>query len=225
MKINRTIQIGSSIYSGKIDEVSVCPICKRAISPYELAFSNYKAETEKNYFSVMYLCKSCYQTFISLYQIALHANKTFTSTFIYCEPNRFERHQFDQALEELSPQFVEIYNQALASESYRLNEIAGLGYRKAAEFLIKDFSIHLHPENQEQILKAPISACIKSYIDNEQIKILAERVAWLGNDEAHYVKKIKDRDIEDLKAFLDATVYFISALLKVEDALTIKGVR
>ena len=41
------------------------------------------------------------------------------------------------SVEELSPQFAELYNQAAAAEAYSLLDIAGMGYRKSLEFLIK----------------------------------------------------------------------------------------
>lgn len=63
-----------------------------------------------------------------------------------------------------------------------------------------------------------LSPCIKKYIDNPQIKTLVERSAWIGNDEAHYIRKQTDRDVNDMKAFIKATVYFIGMVLITEDA-------
>lgn len=48
--------------------------------------------------------------------------------------------EFDSEIQEISPSFVKIYNQALAAEELNLSEIAGMGYRKSLEFLIKDFA-------------------------------------------------------------------------------------
>ena len=77
-------------------------------------------------------------------------------------------------------------------------------------FRSKDFAIHTHPELAEQIKSAPLNQCIKKYISAENIRTLAERSAWLGNDEAHYIKKHNDRDVSDMKSFVEACVYFIS---------------
>ena len=98
------------------------------------------------------------------------------------------------------------------------DEIAGLGYRKALEFLIIDFAIHEHPDDEEKIKANSLSKCIKNYIDADHIKTLAERSAWIGNDEAHYIRKQEDRDVSDMKAFIQATVYFIAMVLITEDA-------
>lgn len=111
---------------------------------------------------------------------------------------------------------------ALAAESSCLDEIAGLGYRKAVEFLIKDFAIHKHPADEDKIKSMPLGQCINTYINNEQVKTLATSSAWIGNDEAHYIRKQEDRDIKDMKKFIQAIVYFIGIILITEDAATME---
>ena len=64
----------------------------------------------------------------------------------------------------------------------------------------------------------PLAQCIKTYITENRIKTLAERSAWIGNDEAHYVRKQDDRDISDMKKFIEALVYFINMTSVLEDA-------
>lgn len=91
-------------------------------------------------------------------------------------------------------------------------------YRKALEFLIKDYSIHKFPDDSEDIKSKPLAQCIKKYIKNDYILTLAERSAWIGNDEAHYIRKQEDRDVSDMKAFIQAIVYFIGMVLITEDA-------
>ncbi|GGB26904.1 hypothetical protein GCM10011409_00260 [Lentibacillus populi] len=87
--------------------------------------------------------------------------------------------------------------------------ISGIGYRKAIEFLVKDYLIFLNPENKEKILKQQLSPCI-NMLDNHNIKEIARRAAWLGNDETHYMRKWEDKDINDLKKLIEVTVYFIA---------------
>ena len=47
-----------------------------------------------------------------------------------------------QKIKEISPSFVVVYTQASFSEQMNLKEICGMAYRKALEFLVKDFLIH-----------------------------------------------------------------------------------
>lgn len=141
----------------------------------------------------------------------------------YSAPVNFKERDFDDKLKKLSPQFVKVYNQALKAEEFSLDEIAGLGYRKSLEFLIKDFAIYNNPEKADEIKSTWMMKCIKDYIDNDKIKTLAEKSEWIGTDEAHYVKIQDDRDINDMKNFIDALVYFISMSLIVDDAETMKS--
>lgn len=52
-----------------------------------------------------------------------------------------------QEVEAVSPQFATIFSQASKAEAYGLDAIAGVGYRKALEFLIKDYCCSQHSDN------------------------------------------------------------------------------
>ena len=40
---------------------------------------------------------------------------------------------------------------------------------------------------------------ISRYIDDSNIKNVAKRAVWLGNDETHYIRKWEDKDLSFLK--------------------------
>ncbi|MBP3544678.1 MAG: DUF4145 domain-containing protein [Lachnospiraceae bacterium] len=205
------------------EEENICPICKSTISPIFIS----AALNTSNSATIFNHCRSCNNSFISNYNVGRSNQSTsstdyYSSTLISSEPCRFSKKLFDDNIVNLSPQFDKIYNQALAAEVASLDEIAGLGYRKALEFLIKDFAIHEHSDDEDKIKAMPLSACIKDYIDAPNIKTLATRSAWIGNDEAHYIRKQEDRDVNDMKAFIKATVYFISMILITEDAASME---
>jgi len=110
---------------------------------------------------------------------------------------------------EISPQFAEIFSQATHAEEYGLDEVAGVGYRKSLEYLIKDYCVAQHPDKEDDIKKRPIAQVIESFVTNENIKQCAKRAIWLGNDETHYVRKWMDKDIKDLKLLIQITVNWI----------------
>jgi len=118
---------------------------------------------------------------------------------------------FQDEVIEVSSDFVKIYKQAAEAEFMKLDSIAGVGYRKALEFLIKDYLIGKYSEKREKIAKAYLGDCIRDYVDDPRVKIAAEKAAWIGNDETHYVRKWQDRDIEDLKKLLKLTANWISS--------------
>jgi hypothetical protein len=132
--------------------------------------------------------------------------------------SRVEEREFPKHIKDLSPDFCNIYNQAYASEQYELKDISGMAYRKALEFLVKDYAIMLQPNNKDNIVKAPLSRCINDYIDNNRIKKLAVASAWLGNDETHYERKFKDYNIDNLVEFINAIVSFIDSDISAVNA-------
>ncbi|WP_434352203.1 hypothetical protein [Trichococcus flocculiformis] len=208
-------------------EISTCPSCKRALAPSPQFGLVHPKEGSELYFSLLDYCSGCKSSILSEYEIikkpkdvgiGYHENQFQELKFNYSVPSSFAIKEFETGITSLSPQFVKIYNQALQAESQMLDEIAGLGYRKALEFLIKDFSIHKNPDDEEKIQSLLLNQCIKTYINDPNIQILAQKAAWIGNDEAHYLRKHSDRDVSHLKAFIAATVHFISMILIVEDA-------
>lgn len=198
---------------------SQCPICKTGYADPPLISYLIQSDdsVEAPYLYTLYFCPHCEKCFMIKY-ITLGPYDHFDAEIweIFPHPNNCT--DFPARISNLSSKFVEIYTQAEKAENSGLSEICGLGYRKALEFLLKDFAIHTHPESAEQIKSAPLSQCVKKYISMENIRTLAERSAWLGNDEAHYIKKHNDRDVSDMKSFIEACVYFISMTLVTEDA-------
>ena len=205
------------------DAIEKCSKCNKALSPERLYCITIKRE-DKYYLHVADYCASCKSVIITEYKMDEIRNpygelqKLEMNKKNYSVPNYFEKEKFDEEIEEISPQFVKIYNQSLQAEKLGLDEIAGLGYRKSVEFLIKDYAIHENPDKEDEIKNTWMKVCIDKYIDDKKIKTLAEKSDWIGNDEAHYVRKQENRDITDMKKFIKAMVYFIGMTLIAEDA-------
>lgn len=206
--------------SASFEQVEECPMCRYAISPvifYGKMFNS--ANTLK--LSLLQYCNHCHETFISQYSngtFSPQKNSHVFPTLDFSAPNKFEKKSFDNHIEEISPLFAKIYNQAYQAENEMLDEIAGIGYRKALEFLIKDYCKFKNPNDTDKILSAHLGDCINKYIGDERIKNLAKVSSWIGNDETHYVRKFEDKDIKDLKKFINTTVYFILYNLNVDEA-------
>lgn len=211
----------------QIQEISECPMCKHAIKPVIINSAIFEASHNEFKLSITNLCKACNNTFIAQYKLDKPDNsgRFYSSNFEYSAPNKFIKKNFDDLINKVSPNFVNIYNQALAAESQELDEIAGIGYRKALEFLIKDFLISKYPDEKEDIEKTLLGSCINKYIENPQLKTAASRAVWLGNDQTHYIQKFTDKDINDLKRLISLTVHWISMILETEEAATIEPIK
>ena len=194
------------------ETVNKCPICNSSIAPVEK--SKFFNSDSKMYF-FMFECPACNKGFITHYNYTNERKIKNDISYnmlklVNSYPKVPELHQFDENIKKLSSNFCEIFNQAYVAEQMNLNEIAGIGYRKALEFLIKDYCIDKNKEQEEKIKKEPLSQVITNYILSDKIKNLAKASIWIGNDETHYVRKYEDKDIKDLKRFISATVAYIT---------------
>jgi len=122
------------------------------------------------------------------------------------KPSTYLPRDFGKDIELISIDFVKIFNQSAQAEELGLDEIAGPGFRKALEFLIKDYAILRNPSKEQEITKSLLGSVIASYVDDNRIVSTAKRAAWLGNDEPHYYRRWKDQDINDMKKLMELTV-------------------
>jgi hypothetical protein len=208
----------------------VCPICHHALQPIHvtdsLAGSAWPIHIG-TFLEMVFKCPrhECSRLFIGRYRCTrMPANFTISGPkpgfeFQYVLPFTLKPPELTQEIKKLSPTFVEIYGQAAAAEQYGLGQIAGVGYRKALEFLIKDYCISRHPDKAEEIKSSWLATCIRTYVDDANTKRCAERAVWLGNDETHYVRRWEDKDIGDLKTLITLTMAWIQNNLLTEKYL------
>ena len=187
----------------------ICPICSYAIEPHYILIY----EKDEHITELFCGCPrdSCGALFTTVYE---GEQDWFEEIRKY--PNSRTNTHFPPEVIEISPNFVKVYNQAEFAEKEGLDLICGVGYRKSLEYLIKDFSCNQFQSETEKIEKMPLQQCIQRFIEQPDIKDMAERAVWLGNDETHYVRKWANQDVKDLKNLIDLTVYFLSMQLKAE---------
>jgi len=114
------------------------------------------------------------------------------------KPQKPEVSLVPDSVRELSPNFVSIFKEADEALHLGLDQIAGPGYRKAFEFLIKDYAKSLKPEDSDRIEKLFSGNIVNEFITDPRIQAVAKRALWLGNDETHYLKKWAQHDVNDL---------------------------
>lgn len=119
----------------------------------------------------------------------------------------------------VSPQFVEIYSQAMATEQLRLTQVTGIALRKSLEFLVKDYSVAHFPQDREIIGTMPLAKCIEDYIKDPYLRGTVKRATWLGNDETHYSRRWQDHDINDLKRLIHLTISWLHNALVTDEYL------
>lgn len=204
---------------------SVCPICDHSIEPIYLHNNIFINNiVNKHIFFVFFKCPHCHNCFISSYDL-FESGVDNSGYTVYSQrfliqscPSHFKEENFETCISTLSPSFVKIYNQSLAAEHYGLDEIAGIGYRKALEFLIKDFLIIHESKDANKVNSTALGCCIDTMIDNPQLKTAASRATWLGNDQTHYEQKYTDKDIKDLKKLIKLSVNWMEMIYLTDEA-------
>ncbi|MEW7910277.1 MULTISPECIES: hypothetical protein [Pseudomonas] len=182
-----------------------CPICNVGINPQFVSGSYCSTQQEVD---ALFVCPkvTCKKMFIATYRHEAMKGVYHLKTLMPRTPKAVE---IIPEVKDISPRFAEIFIQATQAEEYGLDEVAGVGYRKSLEYLIKDYCVAQHPDKEDDVKKRPVAQVIEGFVTNENIKQCAKRAIWLGNDETHYVRKWVDKDIKDLKLLIQITVSWI----------------
>jgi hypothetical protein len=190
-----------------------CPVCHEGIVP-RVVTGLVAGQPEKGDFHIVFQCSkiACQTAFIGIYKYSGPGNYRLHSV----RPKTPRPASYSEPITTLSPTFVEVYNQAMAAESFELEQLVGIGLRKALEFLIKDFAIKKNSEKEADIRKAFLGKVINDYIDDHNVQKAASRATWLANDETHYTRRWEDKDISDLKILVRLTVNWIENVLLTE---------
>ena len=174
-----------------------CPFCHSKVTPDYLFLHSdrlFAVCTNSNCGRHMILSRNSFGEFKIVDHNAVPCTRSFSNTVI-----------------KISPIFERIYNQAYFAEQYSLEQICGVGYRKALEFLIKDYLMYEEQDEtkKESIKKKFLINCIQDDVTDNRIKEVAKRAVWLGNDETHYNRKWADKDVSNLKQLIDLTIRWI----------------
>jgi len=197
-----TINIGNREYAVLDDLPNNCPYCHKSITPVFLIHNKSEKHLEG-----IFRCPNldCNQAFIGIY------TKYFGNEYQLERTNigTIKEIVFTDNIVNISPGFVKIFNESHFAENHELFEICGVGYRKALEFLIKDYLAKKNEDKEDEIKRKLLGKCIEEYIEDLRIKKVAKRAVWLGNDETHYVRKWEGKNLIDLKNLINLTLHWI----------------
>lgn len=196
-----------------------CPACDRGGRPV-FCFAYVKSGDSYGtlHMEVVFRCpfRDCQRLYFVHYEKDIRASYDapfFLKEIYILRKVKFE--EFPETINKLSERFKFIYNQSKVAEENKLNEICGTGYKKALEFLVKDYLINHNKEKAEVIKNEFLGNSIKR-INDKRIQSTAARATWLANDESHYTRIWEDKDIEDLKMLIKLTINWIDSEILTE---------
>lgn len=134
-------------------------------------------------------------------------------------PREHDKDLLGDELLSISPHFVKTYRQACRAQALELDEIFGGAFRKAVEYLVKDFLIAYGQTDlsKDKILTMNLGQAV-SYLPDQRLINLAKASVWLGNDQTHLINKHPDYGVEDLKKFIQALAAFTIYSMRAKQA-------
>ena len=200
-----------------------CPHCQRYTRPKVLVAAmpalKYRARRD-----VMAICQCsdsfCANVFAATYAVIAQDGQDTGALMVHAPLSFLEVPKFSETISALSPTFCGTYDEAVQAHENGLIQICGAGFRKALEFLVKDYAVSKVPQEKsdirDKIARTLLGKCIEEYLPTGPIQEAAKRAAWLGNDETHYYRTWTERDINDLIALIQLTVKWIDFTIELE---------
>jgi len=93
-----------------------------------------------------------------------------------------------------------------------LDELVGIGIRKAIDYLLYDFGTMYHKMESKfnNDPKITLSQRINKFIESQMLKDLATACVWLGNDFTHPIRRHESKEISDLENFAESLFYHVN---------------
>jgi hypothetical protein len=193
-----------------IEDPNICPHCHVTINAKFLSHFLSSDTDDKECFITNWECtnSNCLKVFVALYKLGESDFEFFR--YLNGLPKGpdwpkpildLKSGDVDEQSEPIQSKFIKTYLQSLVAENSGLDEIAGMGYRKSIEYLVKDWAIQSKPEDIEIIKSKWLGQNITDYFTGD-LKDILERATWLGNDQSHYNKLFDDYNLEDLKELI-----------------------
>lgn len=191
-----------------------CPMCHNRVPMMPGRIAAYSPRYNIIYVSLMCPNPDCSSMLFCLYEPEKDSGNAILRQVI---PNFPTPDEIPEIVQCISPEFARIYQQAKHAKEIGLNEICGPGYRKAFEFLIKDYAkSKVVGDTDEEVSKKKkkieqtfAGTVVKDFIEYKRVQSAAKRALWIGNDETHYLRTWKDKDIEDLINLIKLTIRWI----------------
>ena len=158
--VKRGINVQNRGYS--VDVPDACPSCHRH---GEMGFVFCDVVKEGSGVQAIFRCsyQRCRSFFICSY------GPLGSTDLLAVHPLKAPESTFSDAVKALSPTFVTICARACDAKHLGLDQIAGPGFRKAFEFLIKDYAKSLDPTKASAVEAALAGKGVKDFIADARI--------------------------------------------------------
>ena len=188
-----------------------CPICHYGIDMSMHNYLNYHdMHGDSKSFNIISIhsCPHCHNGFVIIHYMTAQKNGCVEkSQSVY--PTTASNLQIDEDIRQISSDFYEIYNQCLIAKNDGLNQLYGMGFRKALEKLVTDFAINQNENDTDKILGMSLHNRIETYFKDSDAKTALMACKRLGNNETHYENCNDEQDLQLFEDLIEDTLYYI----------------
>lgn len=206
----------------EVDSDDMCPLCYFGMDLSQYGWRNfhdwlYADQRNFNIFSV-YVCPHCHRGFVVVHKMAVLDEGDGVcvvkeeSQAVY--PHIVKLPDIDDAVHSISPKFYDIYQQCLTAKANGLYDLYGMGFRKAVEYLVTDFAIKMHPEENDKIISMSLHNRIEKYISDDDVKRTLLACRLLGNNEVHYNNNNTSADMILFGDLISGVISYIGRALR-----------
>lgn len=188
-----------------------CPYCGLGCDPLILNHNLVSPFTSRppHFVFLVLQCTACKKLFTATYMV-----ENAHSSLCCMTPEHSDVFS-DEQLENLSPRFIEMYNQALRAKDNGDLNLAAIGYRTALEILVKDYAINELHEPREKVVNKKLFPAISEYLPANTLIKAADVIRILGNDHTHYERKYPEFDFKLLQEYMDIFINLVRVRLLI----------
>lgn len=187
-----------------VDFPAFCPHCVNDFIPEIIHIM--QSPSDNSYFLSILKCQCCNGiVYATIHKAGLQSRGKVKEYY----PDRLSL-AIPSKIEKLYPIFFRIYQQSSIAELKGLNEVCGMGYRKALESLVKEYTMNKFFSDKENIKKESLTQTINRLKNIPHVFNLSRKITWLWNEQTNMSMKYSDYDISQTKAFVVALCYFIA---------------
>ncbi len=203
--------LSSSAYNFPLKKPMLCPHCGAFQNGIKNDSKLYPGYGENELGTVCYKCSYCAQHYVVVYLVNRTERIAKFGTFYPIKTMTYE----NEIIKDISPRFIDSYNQALRAESNGDIELAAIGYRQSLECLVKDYAIIELSKPTEEVVKKSLCNAISEYLGEKDFVATADVIRILGNDYAHYERKYPEHDFQLLKRYMQIFISMVESKLLI----------
>lgn len=197
------------------DVMTKCPYCNQTGRQEPLTGS---MNTRQNVLSITTECLNCNNLSMHIYFCVDNYSGSFDTHYQNTYPNFTNDINIPEKVQQEYPDFLRILIQSQKAEDSDLNELAGMGYRKALEFFVKEYVTKnlYNGTEKDSILSEPLGETIKR-LENPLLQSISKASSWLGNDQTHMVQKHPEYGVDDIKKYIKVMTNLVEAEFVAEE--------